>query len=277
MWMSKYYLVASYFDGRNFYDEVTIKSLSGVSLEKLNTIDIFTASHSLSELFSLMKSELGISGKNQLSIMCLKNKDATPNYYRVIVNDKSYLEAILDMKEVNYRILDKRCKSLSVRKNSALYQQEQRFLSGILNARNISLFNHIYPYSNQFSFLVHRYLETDYDDIQVMDNDYQMIMDEFSNYKIFRYWYILKNKSQNKEENKSFKTHKKEKNSNKKIEVKSIQDCEKEFEKYFYEKRNMSFEQYQAIQHNLAYLDEDKEEYLDIDEVEKMYVYHRIP
>ncbi len=276
--MSKYYLVASYFDGKNFYDEVIIKNLAGVNLDKLNTIDIFTASHSLSELFSLMESELGISRKNQLSIKCLKNKDATPSYYRVIVDDKSYLEAILDMKEVNYRVLDKRRKSLSIRKDSELYQQEQRFLIDILNAKDISLFKQLYPSTNQqFPFLVCRYLETDYDDIQVMNNDYQMIMDEFSNYKTFRYWYILRNRNQNKRENKNFIVSKKlsSDSSEKKIVAKSIQECENEFEKHFYEKNHMSFEEYEAICHNLAYLNEDKEEYLDASEVEGMYNHHQ--
>lgn len=273
--MSKYYLVASYFDGRNFYDEVIVRNLAGVNLDKLNTIDIFTASHSLSELFSLMESELGISGKNQLSIQCLKSKDATPSYYRAIVDDKSYLEAILDMKEVNYRVLDKRRKSLSIRKDSELYQQEQRFLMDILNTKDISLFKQLYPSTNQqFPFLVCRYLETDYDDIQVMSNDYQMIMDEFSNYKTFRYWYILR--SQSKVEKRKFvSSSKKEKGSKKKIVAKSIQECENEFEKRFYEKNHMPFEEYEAICHNLAYLNEDKEEYLDASEVEGMYNHQR--
>lgn len=273
--MSKYYLVASYFDGKNFYDEVIIKNLAGVNLDKLNTIDIFTASHSLSELFSLMESELGISGKNQLSIQCLKSKDATPSYYRAIVDDKSYLEAILDMKEVNYRVLDKRRKSLSIRKDSELYQQEQRFLMDILNTKDISLFKQLYPSTNQqFPFLVCRYLETDYDDIQVMNNDYQMIMDEFSNYKTFRYWYILRNQSK-VEKRKFVSSSKKEKRSKKKVVAKSIQECENEFEKRFYEKNHMPFEEYEAICHNLAYLNEDKEEYLDASEVEGMYNHQR--
>lgn len=270
-----YYLVASYFDGRNFYDEVIIKNLAGVNLDKLNTIDIFTASHSLSELFSLMESELGISRKNQLSIKCLKNKDATPSYCRAIVDDKSYLEAILDMKEVSYRVLDKKRKSLSIRKDSELYQQEQRFLMDILNTKDISLFKQLYPSTNQqFPFLVCRYLETDYDDIQVMNNDYQMLMNEFSNYKTFRYWYILR--SQSKVEKRKFvPSPKKEKESKKKIVAKSVQECENEFEKRFYEKNHMPFEEYEAICHNLAYLNEDKEEYLDASEVEGMYNHQR--
>lgn len=275
--MSKYYLVASYFDGRNFYDEEIIKNLAGVNLDKLNTIDVFTSSHSLLELFSLMESELGVSRRNQLSIKCLKNKDATPNYYRVIVDDKNYLEAVLGMKEVSYRAMDKKRKALSIRGDSELYQQERQFLIGILNTRDISLFDQIYPYSNQFSYLVHRYLETDYDDVQVMNNDYQMIMDEFSNYKTFRYWYILRNKNQHKKENRNFIIFKRNvSDSNKKKKtVKSIQECEEEFEKKFYEKNHMLFEDYEAISHNLAYLDEDKEEYLDVDEVERMYNHHQ--
>ena len=272
--MSKYYLVASYFDGRNFYDEAIIKNLAGVNLDKLNTIDVFTSSHSLLELFSLMESELGVSRRNQLSIKCLKNKDATPNYYRVIVDDKNYLEAVLEMKEVSYRAMDKKRKVLSIRGDSELYQQERQFLIGILNTRDISLFDQIYPYSNQFSYLVHRYLETDYDDIQVMNNDYQMLMNEFSNYKTFRYWYILR--SQSKVEKRKFvPSSKKEKESKKKIVAKSAQECENEFEKRFYEKNHMLFEDYEAISHNLAYLDEDKEEYLDVDEVERMYNHHQ--
>lgn len=275
-----YYLVASYFDGRNFYDEVIIKNLAGVNLDKLNTIDIFTASHSLSELFSLMESELGISRKNQLSIKCLKNKDATPSYCRAIVDDKSYLEAILDMKEVSYRAMDKKRKALSVRGDSELYQQERQFLIGILNTRDISLFEQIYPYSaqsNQLSYLVHRYLKTDYDDIQVMSNDYQMIMDEFSNYETFRCWYILRSRNQNKKENRNFIISKRNvsNSSKKKKTVKSIQECEEEFEKRFYEKNHMPFEEYEAICHNLAYLNEDKEEYLDASEVEGMYNHQR--
>lgn len=274
--MSKYYLVASYFDGRNFYDETIIKSLEGVKLDKLNTIDLFTASHSSVELFTLIEKELHLTGKNQFSIKCLKNKDATPNYYKIILDDKNYLETILDMKEVTYQSMDKKRKSLSVRKDSKLFKNEKQTLVNILDTKDLSLFEQIYPYSNQFSFLVHRYCETDYDNIQVMNRNYQLIMDEFSNYKTFRYWYILRKKTQKK---KYYiynvpKKIEKENNHHQK-EVLSIEECEQEFEQDFYQKNHLSFEEYQTIQHNLAYLDDDKEEYLDAEEFESMNNHHQ--
>lgn len=279
--MSKYYLVASFFDGSNFYDEVTISSLSGIKLDKLNTIDLFTASHSLIELFSLIESELHLTGKNQLSIKCLKARDATPNYYQIIVEDKDYLESIFDMKEIIYQSMNKKRTSLSIRKDSNLFQREKQILVDILNTKNLDLFRQIYPYQTSFSFLVYRYCKTDYDDIQVLENDYQMIMNEFSSYKTFRYWYLLRKKVQKQKSDFIFSKNnnvinmKNNNNSKNKREVPSIQECEQEFENDFYLKNHLSFEEYQAIQYNLAHLEEGKEEYLDVEEFEEMYNHHR--
>ena len=106
-------------------------------------------------------------------------------------------------------------------------------------------------------------------------------MNEFSSYKTFRYWYLLRKKVQKQKSDFIFSKNnnvinmKNNNNSKNKREVPSIQECEQEFEKDFYLRNHLSFEEYQAIQYNLAHLEEGKEEYLDVEEFEKMYNHHR--
>ena len=271
--MSKYYLVASIFDGQDFYDETPIKSLGNFSLETLKDIDLFTARYTSLELFQLVYQELENKNYNQLSIKHKKNKESTPSYYRVITGDKSYLEAILDMKEVTYQLPERKSTSLIINKDSSLYKQEKEKLDKILKEKNIEAFNQIYPYQTEFSFLVTRYLKTDYENIDEMIRDYQMIINEFSSYKTFRYWYILNIKNGKKEFSNSQKNkqQKKSKVQKKKPSIKTIQEYEEDFERIFLQKQNKSYDQYLVSKYNLSHLDEGKEEFLEEQELNKMY------
>ena len=271
--MSKYYLVASIFNGQDFYDETPIKSLENTSLETLKDIDLFTSRHSSFELFQLVYQELKNRNYNQLSIKHMKNKESTPSYYRVITGDPDYLEAIFDMKETTYQLLGRKSTSLTVKKDSSLYKREKKKLDEILRERNVEKFNQLYQYQTTFSFLVNRYLKTDYDDISQMTRDYQMIINEFSSYKTFRYWYILNTKRAKKDWNnqKIQFQNKIRKSSKKKEPIKTIQEYEEEFEQEFIQKEKKSYDQHLISKHNLFRLDEGKEEFLEERELNEMY------
>ncbi len=271
--MSKYYLVASIFNGQDFYDETPIKSLENTSLETLKDIDLFTSRHSSFELFQLVYQELKNSNYNQLSIKHMKNKESTPSYYRVITGDPDYLEVIFDMKETTYQLLGRKSTSLTVKKDSSLYKREKEKLDEILRERNVEKINQLYQYQTNFSFLVNRYLKTDYDDVSQMTQDYQMIINEFSSYKTFRYWYILntKREKQNWNNQKIQFQNKIGKSSKKKEPIKTIQEYEEEFEQEFIQKEKKSYDQHLISKHNLFRLDEGKEEFLEERELNEMY------
>ena len=86
--MSKYYLVAAYYDGKNFVNEVQIDGLGEYSLKSLRDIDLFTSSHSLQEIIHILEKYYDIDPRSSVSVKRYKNVNATPDYYKAIISNK---------------------------------------------------------------------------------------------------------------------------------------------------------------------------------------------
>lgn len=265
--MSKYYLVASYYNLRtnNYEKETIIDSLEGINLNTLYNIDSFTSSHNKLDILNLIEKEKEKQGLNHLAIMYLKNKNSSPVYYRVIDNDQKFKECIEESDISINKILGKSKKTIYINRNNELYRSELRKLLDIINKRDYKLFKSIYPYDNDLSFLVKRYLTTSYDTRDVELEDYYQILVEFSRYKTFRGWYMNQNKLRN---NISIKPKTNNDNSSlkeQKIEVISILEHEKEYERKFESDNGVSYSSFNTNKYNM-----DNEEFLDEDEYMSM-------
>ena len=73
--MSKYYLIASYYNlhTNTYQNETIIESINGKKLNTLAQIDDLTSNNTSTELFKLIEEETNKTGFNHLSIMYLKN------------------------------------------------------------------------------------------------------------------------------------------------------------------------------------------------------------
>lgn len=272
--MSKYYLVASYHIGKEFRDEVVIKSIGEFKLDTLEKIDKFTSSHAEFDIFNMLYN-MGIRGKNKLSIKYYKNKDAKPVYYKAIIDNEEFYDAIRDMRENTYMVLFKKRRTLTINKNNDLFKEKLKILKkDILDKGDIDKFNKIYPYNNDFSHVVNRYLTTDYDDAYIKNNDYQMIINEFSRYKTFRHWIIVMDKLNKVNTNTTnntdivvdTNTKVNKVTLNKKISEEVLERYENEYEQYYLKKNNNTYSYDRMREYNM-----DKEEYLDEEEVRDMY------
>jgi len=272
--MSKYYLVASYYNLRtNTYErETIIDALSGEKLNALSKIDSFTSNYTTTEILKLIEQERGLFGFNQLSIMYLKNKSASPTYYRIIDSDQRFNNCLKASKQATNNILGKQKNTIYINRNNELYKEELENLLKIIQSKNYDLFKSIYPYNNDFSFLVERYINTSYDTASSKEEDLKQILVEFCRYKTFRGWYLLQKKIKS---NISFENTSKKKiepviknDQPKKVVVHSIAENEKQFEKRFIKEQGLSYSSYNTNQYNM-----EKEEFLSEDEYESMNSY----
>lgn len=266
--MSKYYLVASYYNLRtNTYEkEVIIDSLKGVNLNTLYAIDSFTSRHTSLNILNLIEKEKNKQGLNHLAIMYLKNKNSSPIYYRVIDNDSKFKECIEESDVSINKVLGKTKNTIYINRNNELYRNELKKLLNIINKRDYKLFESIYPYDNDFKFLVKRYLTTSYDTRDAELEDYYQILVEFSRYKTFRGWYMNQNKLKNNLSTKQKKnTSSIKKNIPTKKNITSIEEHEQEYEKQFASNMGISYSSFNTNKYNA-----ENEEFLDEDEYKSM-------
>ncbi len=265
--MSKYYLTAAYYNGKEFINEVAIDHLKGYSLNSLQDIDLFTASHSLQEIIQILSQDYDIDPRSFVSIKRYKNANATPDYYQAIIYNANYYQAISGMREIVYSISGHKMRTLAVSKDNPFYQSEFLKLDEMLNKKDIASFEKMYPYDNAFSTLVRRYMSDGYDNDLEKEKDYFLLKTEFSRYKTFRSWIMVQEKAK-KRKNQSVKSHKSTKTIQDKqsTEAKSIEEYEEEFVRMFKQKKNISYDSYEVSKYNLAHLEEDKEEFLNEEE-----------
>lgn len=261
--MSKYYLVASYYNLRtsNYEKETIIDSIEGVNLNTLYNIDSFTSSRTNLSILNLIEKEKGKQGLNHLAIMYLKNKNSVPIYYRVINNDQKFKECIEESNVSTNKILGKSKKTIYINRNNELYRSELKKLLDIINKRDYRLFKEIYPYDNDLSFLVRRYLTTSYDTRDVELEDYYQVLVEFSRYKTFRGWYMKQNKVRDNISIKQKNNNDISNLNNKKIDVISIEEHEREYERKFASDKGITYSSFNTNKYNI-----ENEEYLDEDE-----------
>ena len=259
--MGKYYLVVSYFDGKDFKEERIISRLGEVVLDSLSNIDLLTSRYTKSGLLEEIRREYEIDQQNQVAIKYYKSKDATATYYKVIFYNKEYHEAVVHLKDITYRSFNYMVNGKGISKEVAIWQREKRGLEEILEKRDLEVFYKKYPYQDQFCFAVERYLSSDYDQDGDRERDYRLVFDIFSNYKIFRKWVVaqipvysfLKKPSIPLKGEYFFRSQK------------SMEEHGEDFEREFEKIHGTSYSTYQKCQHNLLYLDEE--------EVREMYEY----
>ena len=271
--MSKYYLVAAYYDGKNFVNEVQIDGLGEYSLKSLRDIDLFTSSHSLQEIIHILEKYYDIDPRSSVSVKRYKNVNATFDYYKAIISNKKYNETILDMQEITYAISGHRMRTLAVFRDSSLFKEEFLKLDYMLKSKDMAKFKEVYPYDNQFSLVVSRYMSDAYDNDFEREKDYETIQNEFSRYKTFRSWIVNQDKLK-RFQNQTSRVRKSVKVRNTKEVSKSgrntIEEYEEAYNQQFMKKNSVSYDSYQARKYNLSHLESDKEEFLDEEEFKAM-------
>lgn len=279
--MPKYHLVASYYDifeknsSLRYKNEIEI-SLPGIDLSTLQAIDNFTASHSQIEIYKILEQQLGIAGRNQLSIKYQKNKTSNPIYYKVIKNNPEFVSCTQNNKLASYWIGNKNVRSLVVSRYTPLFEKELSNLLKIIENRNLEEFHQMYPYENSdLYFLVKRYIGTSFDTMEASQTDLDLIIKEFSRYKTFRGWIVAKEKTKDYQKGfTKFTTNvKPQPFSQKPIPVHSIEEHAAEYQRNFdndseNKKNGITYESYQTYQYNTAHLEEDKEEFLEENEMD---------
>lgn len=269
--MSKYYLVASYYDRnkKTYLNEFVVK-LDGVDLSSLQKIDAFTSEVGKYGILNRIDRELGISNVNHLAVKYYKNKDSDPRYYRMIDKSSLFKDIAIGAKNSNvYR-------ACMVNREDAFYLQELRNLLDLLKNDNKIKFQDYYSYEDELSLLVRKYYsyydENNMEDMAEKQRILNLIMIEFSKYKTFRGWIVLKEKrNRGYQVNLNYARRESKVSQQNQIIPKSIKEYEEEYVERFDAKNNVSWKKMRADQHNLSDLEEDKEEFLEEDEMDMMY------
>lgn len=286
--MSKYYLVASHYNmyQKTYQDEIIV-NLPSVDLSTIQAIDYFTSSHNRTELLQLIEQETNKHDLNHLAIKYYKNKDAIPNYFRVIEDNselsqllkenQTYLSKNKNARTTEYYLSGRTYRFSAVNPNNPYFLKELRKILKIIEAKNLSAFETIYPYHNDtLHFLVTRYINASYDNEFASQEELKLIMKEFSRYKTFRGWVVAiekRSKILKKPKPTVLSNFNIQENPPKKaaIKTKTIEEYSEDYAKDFEEKHGMNYQSYQTMKHNLSYLEEDKEEFLEDSEIDNMY------
>lgn len=261
--MSKYYLVASYYDmyQRNYKNEIVL-NLPTVDLSTIQAIDYYTSSHTSQEIFNQIEQTMGVKGLNHLSIKYYKNKYAKPSYSRTIENDPDFLPCTQNITS----------KAPVVSSKIELFQKEKSQLLNLLEKRDLESFQANYPFQDQFSFLVTRWINASYDEPEAEQEELKNILLEFSRYETFRGWIVVaKSKQKFYQKVVTRKSIINPVSKSQPLTVKSISDYEEEYQKKFAEQNKVSYGSYQTYQYNTSHLEEDKEEFLEEQEVNQLY------
>lgn len=252
--MSKYYLVANYYDkNTSSYSNEVILNPPGVDLSTLSKIDAFTSKYGSYEILKLMEKIFNNVNINHLAIKYYEYD--TPKYLKIIEKNLDFHKLAL----TTYR--DSKNKSNMVSINSLYFKKEFNDLMSILSQEdmNIASFLEHYDKDDKLLSLVNKYLYFSFDNEEDLINKKNLltqIKQEFSKYNVFRRWIILKNKRNLR---KVYNTNVKKNstnanaNSNKTTTTPSYSNLVEE--------------------HNLKYLDQDKEEFLEESEMGIMYEY----
>ena len=268
--MSKYYLVACYYDmhKKSYTNEITIKKLNNITLSSLIKIDDFTTKHSETEILNMIEKEFNIRGINHLSIKYVKNDYETPVYYKVITNNKEFNSCINSTQIKELKLMDKKRKTSFISLNNDLLKNELTELLKILNTKNYALFQEVYPKENDFSFLVKNYMNSNYDNELYSEEELRKIILEFSRYKTFRGWIINKALPKTKKTSQNI-IIKKESIKHKKIN--SIEENIAFYENEFEKRTGDTYSSYTT-----TFFNQENDEYLSEEEYNQMNGYSKI-
>lgn len=262
--MGKYTLVASSYDPihNRFFDEVAIKLVGGPQNE-LVQIDRYTASSSKIEILRELKEKGLIQDQDTLSIRYLKLKDSKPVYYNVVFDNPNLIHSMENLTEKKY-YHDFSKVSLSLRFDDPYFEMEWKQLKNLIELKKVAEIEEKYKKLTHLIFLIHRYLNSFYDDDLVREQGLKEIELEFSRYKTFRGWIVEKNKKKKK----ILTSNNSAKKIKKRIDPISKESAETEFEKSFMKKNLLDYKHYLLNQYNQQ--DMDKEEFIEEDELEQM-------
>lgn len=236
--MRKYSLVAINCDNSCVRREQEIK-LDGVDLSHLFTIDNFTSGMSLSNLWNLIWDSYDLKGFNRLAVKLVMKKGGRPIYYDVIVNNEiiNCCSSTVDRK---YFDSGKSRYAYVIRRDNPWFQDEYTRLMNFVDSYDIPKYRDDYFYNNKELYkLIWRYISSFYDIYEESDRDglRSLIEDEFSKYVTFRKWIVNLERIYSKGPDKV--------------------NCE-------YTNQEL------ADMYNRRYLDEDKEEFIEPEEVGQM-------
>jgi hypothetical protein len=260
--MGKYALVASHYDmyRNEFLNETTI-NIPNIDLTLLSNIDHFTSSKTSDEIFQIIKEYNNITNQNFLSIKYYKNQTSDSIYYKVIYNDPIIykMSGSVEDKMIGTKQHSK-APAVPMDKDFIL---EYSIIEKMLFDRNIEPLIERMGENHPLVHYARNYLSTEANDYQGLNECTNLLKNEFSRYKTFRGWIVSKNKPF-KKRNKQTIIQKQEK-----IVPKTLEENEKE-----YENKHPDYQKKLIQDYNLKYLDDDKEEFIEEDEMEQMG-YHR--
>lgn len=281
--MQKYYLVASHYNIRkNKYENEFVVTLPGIDLTSIQAIDSFTASYTLSELLQLIEQETHRQGLNHLAIKYYKNKKMDPKPRRIIENNPDYAKLAKEsLRKREYYLLGQKYEFYAVNYENLFFLKNLRKVIEMIANRDSDGFNELYPYEDNFKWLVTRFISSSYDTADSEKEDLLKIKKEFSRYTTFRKFIIAEEKRKEKKNqintqksiipnNDSKKTNNNPKKRSK-VNSKSIEEYNKLYEENFQKENAISYQTYQTMQHNLSHLELDKEEFLEEQELDIMY------
>lgn len=262
--MGKYALVASHYDQyRNEFLNELIINIPNFDLTKLENIDNFTSDKTNLEIMNIIKETNNITNQNFLSIVYYKNKSSKPNYFKVIYNNP-LIHELSNNTEVRLIGTKQHSYATSV-KHSNLFMAEFKNIENMLEKKDISELISKFGENHQLIYLANNYLACDPFDYEGISECFNLLKNEFSRYKTFRGWIVNKAKHNKKTADKI---------KQEKIIPKTISEYESEYEKNFEDKQNKTYLSSIKENYNLKYLDEDKEEFIEEDELEQMG-YHK--
>lgn len=279
--MAKYYIEVSKYDKKSgeFKEPKIIKEINGKIFENLFEIDAFTASlKDKDELFSVIRRENEDIDKEYNSARILSRKN-----YTIIYDEKDMVEFAnsCNLKDI-IKYDGTQSKSYVVDTKLESFQKIKQLVIDILNSKDLSRIEELSMYSSRESdivFLISRYMNTFYDNELEKEKDLKKIMDELKRYKTIRSVYVSKQKKRQyvpksnqiaRKKEELLKLRKEVVKQNKLKEIKTIEQNEQEFALKFEKDNGINWETYNMLMHNMAD-DDDKEEFLDEEEVRKAY------
>ena len=236
--MGKYSLVAINYDNGLRGKEKEIR-LNGVDLSHLFTIDNFTSGMSFEDLWRFVWKNNDLKGFNKLMIKLVISDKKKPIYYDVIT-DNYVIKSCSSTVDLKYFDSGKSRYAYGIRRDNPWFQEEYARLMDFVDSYDITKYKDDYFYSNKDLYdLIWRYISSFYDSNEECDRDRlrSLIEDEFSKYVTFRKWIVNLERIYSKGPDKV--------------------NCE-------YTNQEL------ADMYNRRYLDDDKEEFIEPEEVGQM-------
>lgn len=263
--MGKYALIASHYDRNRgeFLNEIKI-DVPNIDLTNLDSIDHFTSQY---DDITLMKEVLKyntLTNQNFFSIRYLKSNDSRPIYYKIIYHNEliTKLSSKVEVKLIG----NKQHSYAQAVPQNVDFAIEFKKIEEMLDRRDIdqlvSFFGEFHPLVS----LARNYLSCDPYDYEGLDQCKKMVKQEFSRYKTFRGWIVSKEKRNVKNFNRPIVPKVKQKP----IITKTVEENEQDYINQYNNEHQITYEEQKALDYNTNLLDEDKEEFIEPDEMEQM-------